>query len=710
MSVDAKAATGTLPDDAGPEPPAARDTAGLVFGRLTVTPALLALAWLLSGLVFFCAGWFRPVPVTALAVILAVPLLWFGLRAVPALPGRTPWWPLAAVAVIAAAFFAYQAWYHGQWVIMTRDPGSYFEFASWLAKNGSSRVPAGLGVFGGTHGGAVTFNTYGTYFNAASGTVILQFMAGFPMVLAGAMWAGGYPAALLTAPLLGALAVVTLSGLAARLIGARWAPLAALVTAVSLPMQYTSRVTYSEPLAEILFLGGLALVLDGVRRDREHQGPRAARGARLAAGLGGLALGLAVLVRIDGLSDLLPVIPFCGALFVRRRPQAGWLAAGLAAGTALGAGEGLVYSWPYLMVANRSSVLPLAALTALVIAVTAAGTWFFRRRPLPSWWPWLPNIALAVPFALIAVFAVRPYFQTTRGTNGAGNPIRLYSEISLHWVDWYAGLPVIVLATAGAALLARRCLRGEAGDWAMPLMVMSWAVTEFLYRPAITPDQPWASRRLVPAVLPSFILLAVWTIAYLRRTTGLRRTIRVPVPLRIVLAGICAVAAVIPAVQGSWGLGVSRSGGLHLTADGLMGKRTVQGELDAVREVCADLPARAAVVFLGPDEAPVMMQDIRATCDVPAGEVSPVNGKGQQVMSNEQATRVVRSVVADIRRSGRTPAIVALNGDSFDPYRGTGTVRKVFTLNTTFDPNVIWGPPTEPEPHQFQLWMWRPSS
>ena len=32
--------------------------------------------------------------------------------------------------------------------------------------------------------------------------------------------------------------------------------------------------------------------------------------------------------------------------------------------------------------------------------------------------------------------------------------------------------------------------------------------------PAITPDQPWASRRLVPAVLPGFILLAVWALSW----------------------------------------------------------------------------------------------------------------------------------------------------------------------------------------------------
>ena len=55
-------------------------------------------------------------------------------------------------------------------------------------------------------------------------------------------------------------------------------------------------------------------------------------------------------------------------------------------------------------------------------------------------------------------------------------------------------------------------------------MAFSWGIVMFSYRPGITPDQPWASRRLVPVVLPGFILLAVWTVAWscgkIRRRPG----------------------------------------------------------------------------------------------------------------------------------------------------------------------------------------------
>lgn len=719
MSISAKDRAGVLPAGEDVSPAADRDVAGVVFARLSVVPALLAMSWLLAGLPFFWVGHFRPVPVTVVAVVLAAPVLWFGLRAVHGLPGRaatalpgkdgrTPWWPLAAVAVIAVAFFAQQKTYHSQYVIITGDPGSYLQFGAWLARHGSLPVPTDVAVFGGTHGGLLTFASPGAYSSNPS-TVVLQFMAGLPMVLAGTMWAGGYHAALLMGPLLGTLAVVTFAGLAARLVGARWAPLAALAVALSLPMQYTSRATYSEPLAEILLLGGLALVLDGLRDGRT------ARGARTAAGLGGLALGITVLVRIDGASDVLPLIPFCGALFVRRRPQAGWLTAGLAIGTVLGVGEGLVFSWPYLMVTNRISVLPLAWLLAAVIVATVAGTWFFRRRPVPRFWGWLPNTALVAAFAIVFVFGIRPHFQHAMGVNNSNQPIRSYAELSLHWVDWYLGLPVIFAATLGAGLLARRCLQGRTGDWALPLMVLSWATVIFLYRPGITPGQPWASRRMVPEVIPAFVLLAVWAIArgaaWVSTARGgrLGTAAHAAARLRPALIALCALAVTVPAVVANWGLGVSSvSKGVLLTVNGLAVKRDYQGELTAMDELCAAIPPNAAAIFIT-GEGQRLMENVRAMCDVPAAQVVAPNPQGQQALSDAQLAVAVKSVVASAERAGRVPVLLAANESDLAPYQDMGVVRHVFTLNTTTDPSVIYGVPKYPLHLTLEIWMWRPS-
>src|SRR5215470_1576579 len=399
-------APGGTGQDAGP---AAPDRAGRLLARLSVLPALLAMAWLLAGLPLLLAGRFTPVLMLAVSVPLAGVLLYLGLRWLPgrwpgALPApgprqaRTPWWAVAGVIAVAAAFGAHQLIYHSQQIIVERDPASYIQFAAWIAQHGSLPIPQARAAFGGTHP-VLHFGSLAFY--QVGGNVVPQFMAGLPMVLAAGFWAGGVGAAVLVPPLLGACAVLTFGGLAARLAGPRWAPLAALVLALSLPEQFTSRSAYSEPLAQILFLGGLCLVVDSLAAE--------GRAARVLAALGGLALGLTLVVRIDGLSDILPVIPYCGILLLSRRRQAVPLLAGLGAGALYGAVDGLVLSRPYLATI-RSSLNPLVAAVALVAAVTALVVAVRWRRGLPEIRSdRLPNAAAALAFLILIGLAVRPY-------------------------------------------------------------------------------------------------------------------------------------------------------------------------------------------------------------------------------------------------------------------------------------------------------------
>src|SRR6266516_777120 len=375
----------------GARPP---DAAGWLLWRLSVLPALLAMAWLLAGLPLLLAGRFTPVLMLVVSVPLAALLIYLGLRWVPgrwqsALPqgpqqARTPWWAVAAVIAVAAAFGAHQLIYHSQQIIIQIDPGSYVQFAYWIAHHGSLPIPQARGAFGGSHQ-LLHFDSAAFY--QVGSAIVPQFMAGLPMVVAAGFWAGGVGAAVLVPPLLGACAVLTFGGLAARLTGPRWAPLAALVLALSLPEQFTSRSAYSEPLAQILFLGGLCLVIDSLAAE--------GTAARVLAALGGLALGLSRVVRIDGASDILPVIPYCGILLLSRRRQAVPLIAGLLVGALYGAVDGLVLSRPYLALIS-SSLSPLVAAIVVVAVVTAVAVVVRWHRGLPEIRSdWLPNAAAA---------------------------------------------------------------------------------------------------------------------------------------------------------------------------------------------------------------------------------------------------------------------------------------------------------------------------
>ena len=111
---------------------------------------------------------------------------------------------------------------------MTRDPASYVQFATWISRHRSLPIPQDAAAFGGTHH-VLTFASFAYY--QVGNSVVPQFMAGLPMILAGGFWIGGVGAAVAMAPVLGACAVLTFGGLAARLVGPRWAPLAVLILA-----------------------------------------------------------------------------------------------------------------------------------------------------------------------------------------------------------------------------------------------------------------------------------------------------------------------------------------------------------------------------------------------------------------------------------------------------------------------------------------------
>ena len=80
-----------------------------------------------------------------------------------------------------------------------------------------------------------------------------------------------------------------------------------------------------------------------------------------------------------------------------------------------------------------------------------------------------------LPVLVLAGLAVRPYLQIVRGQTDPAVirqvaalqrlerlPVdgqRQYYESSLYWVFWYLGVPAVLLACAGAAVLGRRSVR-----------------------------------------------------------------------------------------------------------------------------------------------------------------------------------------------------------------------------------------------------------
>ncbi|SEU37167.1 glycosyltransferase family 39 protein [Nonomuraea wenchangensis] len=658
---------------------------GRALAALSVAPALAVAGWLLAGLPLLLLGRFAPLPALLLGLPAAALLTWAGTRARPGGgTAETAWWQVAAVTMIAVASGVFNALLHSEQLAVRRDPATYAQYTAWIARHGALPIDVRPEAFGGADP-ALVFNSVGFY--RVDGGVAPQFMPGAPMLFAPGDWLG---APFVMPAVLGALAVLTVAGVTARLAGARWAAVAAAAFAVSLPILYTSRTTFSEIPSLILLFGGLALTYDALERPDGRPG-------WLRGLLAGLVFGLAVLVRIDGLRDVLPVLAFAGLLVAMRRAgrARGALGPPLLAGLAAGAGLGMLAA--YLL--SRSyldylsgSVRPLLLICAAVLALTAAGTAaapLLARLRAPRW---APAAGAGLVVLLMAALYARPWFQTVtrdpvtgddRRTfemieaiqRANGMPVdgrRLYFEQSLHWVAWYVGLPALVLATLAAALLTRRLLRdGTPFAWLLPLAVIGWTTVTTLVRPEITPDHPWAARRLVPVVIPGLVVLAAYGLDRLRAWTGGRRWV----------SALAVVAVLVPPA---------------VTSIGTAFTPVERGEAAAVAAMCARLPERASVLIVERVTADRFTQVVRGMCDVPAASVR--RPAGVDVARDDETRRLAERV----RAAGRVPVVLAAEADQVARY---GTPVQVFALTARQDERSLVSPPDGTWSLGMNAWM-----
>ncbi|MCW2913621.1 MAG: hypothetical protein JWN52_1689 [Actinomycetia bacterium] len=681
-----------------------------VLARLTVASALLLVAWLVVSLPLLMAGMFRIGPALVLFVLAAALILALGFRGVTRSDvrgGPTSWWVVGGVVAVALAFLALQLIMCSEQIIVRRDPASYVQFAVWLQEHGSLPISEYRWAFGGDDP-ALSFGSPGFYPDGHS--LVPQFMAGLPMVLTLGGWIGGTSAMVAMAPLLGACAVLSFGGLTARLIGPRWAPLGALALALTLPMQWVSRSTYSELPALVLLLGGLALMHDVRELSAGTEGtPVWKQPVRVRAALAGLALGLTVLVRIDGLRDVLPVVVFAGLLVARRRRTGLPLFAGLAVGVGAGLVEGFTLSRQYLSYLHQS-LDPLLLMAVTVVAATVLMVTLLlwpvtgvRLRRVGAWisasrWP---DVGAAVTVIVMILFAVRPYLQTeVRIPHSADDkltalaiqtiqtytglpvqPDRLYGELSLYWVVWYIGVPALLLGTFGAALLVRRLLRRRSLEWVLPYSVIVWTTVTTLLRPGITPDHPWASRRLISVVIPGMLLFAIWALAWVVR--------------RIRRLGYGRQATGAAAMAGALLLLVP----IAATSVGLMFSKTEQGEIVAVRQLCQKLGQGASVLIVERVTAERFAQVIRGMCGLPTARVRIL--PGAKAPDPAEVQRVIKKIYGVQRR----PVLLGAEASQVAPY---GLAQPALHVVSRSDGHSLITPPHGTWRLDISIWMAEP--
>ena len=430
---------------------------------------------------------------------------------------------------------------------------------------------------------------------------------------------------------------------------------------------------------------------------------------------------------------------------------------------------GLLLARPYL--ASVSEQLHLIGLSAAVFGVVTALiaplalpgaparlrracavrpslAWFNRPRVvLPSFGFLLTGLAMVLPVLALAALAVRPYLQTVRGQTDPAvirqvaalqrlqrlpvDGTRQYYESSLSWVVWYIGVPALLLACLGAAVLGRRLVRAvlspsdsatsgdlsHSGDssysaneglwlWGLPFLVIAWSVLTVLWDPAVIPWQPLASHRLVAVVLPGLVLFAVWASARLTaRAAGLGASRTVAG----LVAACCVLALAIPPLVTTFNPGlvakpsVGRySSGMakllsRVRLRGLGASATYGGSVAAASSLCAAIGPSASVVFVDEQLAQTFAPVVRGLCGQPAASMVP----------GAMSKALLAEAVNLIEQLGRRPVLA---GPSRAAVSLPGmTPRLAVSLRTSGDAEVLTGPPAGTWPTTYTLWLAVPS-
>lgn len=690
-----------------PDPGPGSELAGRLLSVGSLLPALLATAWIVAGFPLAAFGLFEPAIVVPLFVAVASVLVPLGLSLLrrSAVTVRGPWWSFAATVAVAVAFTLFAALSHSEHVIPRRDAGSYAQIGYWIAHNGGPFYTAPLAAFG-PFPGALSFVSPAFFQHGT--TVIPQFMTGWPELLAGADWVGGWTGLLLAPTIVGGFAILAVGGLAARLMGARWAPLAALLTAAAWPVLRASQETLSEPLALLMLTGGTCLLVDLVLAAR-----RTGAGGALAGDTGlrrlirrhcfaaGLLLTASELVRLDFGVDFAFVLPILGWLWWTRRPGVGLFLLGSLVGAVFGVLDAAFVTLQYVQL-NWSSVqlmLALLAVMPLGVAVVIQVVRHHGRSPHDvGWWRWVPMIGAGLVLLVEIALFVRPWVlidhsqsdpgvrlyieQIQRQLGLAMDGTRGYAEESLRWVAWYVGWSAVAAAGAAAVFLAWRVLSGRNMAWLPVLLVYLCTSVLTLLRPGITPDHPWADRRLVVEVMPCVALLATWTTGALGRWAVRRLRPAGVAPDR--MARLLPVGLVVAVV-----LSFVIPMGVALTPVSV--QRTEQGELAAIDRVCSVLRPNDTVLLIDPQWMPV----IRSQCGLPVA----------QLLDPSAAT--VTLAAASIMSVGRTPVVAGSQLDS--PVALDLDTSVVIDLTTREDDKQLVHRPDTTVPLFLQFWLAYPS-
>ena len=512
---------------------------------LAAAVSVMASAWV--ALVLAELGRFSLLRAAAMIAGLCAAALVLGRRRLgrPLAPPRSGRDVLPAAAVLALALYLQAR--PTEYLLGGRDPGTYVAAMAMIARTGSIAYtdPGVLSIpkedveLFFREPGARDFN-WGRFMGfplerPETGRVVPEFFHLFPSFGAYLFQAMGVRGALATPPVFGVLGTLAVFFAFRRLLGPGPALLAALLLAVNVVQVWFGRYPVSEGVSQMLaFVAFLAVT-------RWEQSRSAVFGV-----LAGAALGLSLLVRVDG---VLVGAPLAGYLAVRRargdldRRQAaavlvpfGVLAlhAGLHAVLFARKYVASIVDRPYWRQPLAAWLLAGALLVALGLALQRWGPLLLRRADAHRE-SLRTGVTLALVLLALYAYFLRPALSAWAGADG-NDPARAarhgrgilvalgFSHLAAHdaqsflRLGWFVTPLGLALGVVGLAAIVR--------DWRprylFPVLTALAFAGFYFYKLRIYNDYFFALRRFVPVILPCLLGFAAFLLVRMAAAGGWR--------------------------------------------------------------------------------------------------------------------------------------------------------------------------------------------
>ncbi len=567
----------------------------------------------------------------------------------------------------AAAWTFINAHYAAQDIFTTRDPAIYTNAGTWLIHHTSLHIPV-THIFNGL---PIPYHVIGQGFGHEVGNPLYLYAQGLHLLpvwfgLTGRVW--GETFAFGINSLFGALALLAVYGFARQLGRPRFAMLITGILALALPLIYFSRDTYTEPLAMLFTFSTLAL-LWGAQRTKSYA----------LWGLAGLTAGAGVMTRTDAYLTLAALSLFVAALlaFMTKGRRAAvkrvliFIACALPP-TIIGwfdlthLSSGYYRDLRHQVVQEILFVCLMVIFSAAFVAVAWKTDVLKRIDELTAAWR-VPVIMTAAILILLGM-ASRPLWYVGHEVHvpligglqaASGMPVddtRSYAEQTVNWIGWYIGPILTVLGGFGLLLALWRFVRKKDTLLLPSLLVVGITSLVFLNLPNISPDQIWASRRLLPVILPGVAAFSVIAMEWLDK----RFSFKYKQAVWVILVELMVLTPLFISYP-------------------FLRVKSYTPQLSQIESICSSLPHDAALIWIGNMKL-VAVQPSDIFCNVPTVGIDGAN--------KDQLKKVVQLV----QSRGKTP-VIGLTAPEKPTYFPEGSFTTVNT--STFDvmAEALYHPP-----------------